>query len=794
MRSCAANRVPCVAAVPRDDRRQAAADAVAPHADLLLVEAELGGVRDHPARRLPRSRRARPGTDARARAGSRPRRRRTACAGRAPADPVVRLDAADDPAAAVEVDERPARLARLDGTVDPNGHAVGVAILDRVHLVDHGAQLLPHRLDEVRPRLVRRLLLDRRGPGLLQLLHRREDLGVEVGNAHPRQILRSGRKELDRSVERPVDVVHEVRHGDHVEQERVPGRLVDPRPEPRRRRRGRRTRRPTPAARGPSPSPSTRASETADQNGTGWRIGGSCTRARPSGVRRRAVPARVADDDRCRVAPDRVREPARRLRLVDGVERVGRVRREPLVPDERLQRPPDRAGVLHGRRAVRQLERRRELEEIAAPVEADDDLPAEPRARNLGLVAAGATGRERGALPGGDDETSSPSRPDRDCSARRRARARTARPGRSASPSARLSASRASTRAPGGGDGKAGLGRRRDAPALERRRAPWGPGAPSCRRCSAARAPSAAAAPRSRSRPRRRRAPGSQLPRRAVSADACSSEREAGHRARHLRGAGDRRVERVGEVHQVGLRDHERRQALDHRQAVPGDLDQHSVVAEERDHDELREEALLQPLDQAVRAGTPLRLAGTRSPTSGRARAPRGRPRAARRAASVSSSSCAPSVAERSTRPCSSSSRSVASPAAIASSLGANVEPWLNAFSIESNTRSCTERRHHERAHRHIAARERFRNRHEVGLEAPVLEGEQLPGAPEARLHLVDREERRVAAAELLRRREVAVRGQMHALALHRLDEEDGDVLAGAARSPARRGRRAAPG
>ena len=59
-----------------------------------------------------------------------------------------------------------------------------------------------------------------------------------------------------------------------------------------------------------------------------------------------------------------------------------------------------------------------------------------------------------------------------------------------------------------------------------------------------------------------------------------------------------------------------------------------------------------------------------------------------------------------------------------------------------------------------------------------MLEGEQPARAAEARLHLVDGEECPVAAAELLCAFEVAVRRQIHALALDRLDEEERHVLA----------------
>ena len=58
-----------------------------------------------------------------------------------------------------------------------------------------------------------------------------------------------------------------------------------------------------------------------------------------------------------------------------------------------------------------------------------------------------------------------------------------------------------------------------------------------------------------------------------------------------------------------------------------------------------------------------------------------------------------------------------------------------------------------------------------------MLEGEHPARTAEAGHHLVDAEERPVAAAELLRSREVAVRRQVDALALHRLDEEERNVF-----------------
>src|SRR4029078_876906 len=85
--------------------------------------------------------------------------------------------------------------------------------------------------------------------------------------------------------------------------------------------------------------------------------------------------------------------------------------------------------------------------------------------------------------------------------------------------------------------------------------------------------------------------------------------------------------------------------------------------------------------------------------------------------------------------------------------------------------------RHQQRTDGHVAARKGLRNRDEVGLEPPVLEGEELSRAPETGLYLVDGEERPVAMAELLRAFEIAVRRQVHALPLNRLDEEDRHVF-----------------
>src|SRR5439155_1421361 len=93
--------------------------------------------------------------------------------------------------------------------------------------------------------------------------------------------------------------------------------------------------------------------------------------------------------------------------------------------------------------------------------------------------------------------------------------------------------------------------------------------------------------------------------------------------------------------------------------------------------------------------------------------------------------------------------------------------------------------RHQQRADGHVAARQRFRNRHEVGLEPPVLEREQPSRAAEARLNLVHGEERPVTATQLLRTLQIAVRRQVHAHPLDRRDE-DGRFSSSSASKPGR--------
>ena len=79
---------------------------------------------------------------------------------------------------------------------------------------------------------------------------------------------------------------------------------------------------------------------------------------------------------------------------------------------------------------------------------------------------------------------------------------------------------------------------------------------------------------------------------------------------------------------------------------------------------------------------------------------------------------------------------------------------------------------HQHRADRHVAAGQRLGEQHHVGLDVPVLAGEEFSGAADAGLDLVDDEQRAVAAAERFGALEIVVVGQDHALALDRLDHE----------------------
>ena len=71
----------------------------------------------------------------------------------------------------------------------------------------------------------------------------------------------------------------------------------------------------------------------------------------------------------------------------------------------------------------------------------------------------------------------------------------------------------------------------------------------------------------------------------------------------------------------------------------------------------------------------------------------------------------------------------------------------------------------------------------DVGLDAPVLDRPHLPGAAGARLDLVGDEQDAVLGAQLAQALEEAVLGDdVAALALDRLDDDRGDLVAGISR------------
>ena len=152
-------------------------------------------------------------------------------------------------------------------------------------------------------------------------------------------------------------------------------------------------------------------------------------------------------------------------------------------------------------------------------------------------------------------------------------------------------------------------------------------------------------------------------------------------------------------------------------------------------------------------------------PTAARPRAPR-----RRRAASASPAEpdAPPSRARRQTSS-DSMTASVALTAARASGWPPKVEPWSPGPNA-----AATSARAQQAPDRHAVA-QRLGHRHHVGLEALGLEGEPVPGAAEAGLHLVEHEQRVALGAQRPHRAQV-VRARDHdaALALERLEQDGG--------------------
>ena len=218
------------------------------------------------------------------------------------------------------------------------------------------------------------------------------------------------------------------------------------------------------------------------------------------------------------------------------------------------------------------------------------------------------------------------------------------------------------------------------------------------------------------------------------------------------------------------------------------------MLREERRDDELREEAGLHPLDQPPRqlpdSGSPNSIAHI-SPSPRTSRTTSNSSTSGR----VSSSSCSPSRAVCSTR-------------SLLVELVQRREAGRHRELVRRERRAVRDRvlhrvvdrlvhgaRHQQRADRDVAARERLRDRNEIGLEPPVLEREQLAGAAEAGLHLVDAEERAVACG----RAPARPRGSRRAAACTPFPWTGSTRKSATSSRPelaarARRGRRTAPG
>ena len=139
------------------------------------------------------------------------------------------------------------------------------------------------------------------------------------------------------------------------------------------------------------------------------------------------------------------------------------------------------------------------------------------------------------------------------------------------------------------------------------------------------------------------------------------------------------------------------------------------------------------------------------------------------RARTVSPMRCA-----RSTRPSSSNTSSTATAAASATGLPTYVPP--TALSQSESMISALPTTPESGSPPAID----FATRHQVGLDAVVLDREHPPGAAEAGLHLVDDEEDPLAVADRAQPlHELRRRGDEAALALHRLDDDRGDRLGG---------------
>jgi hypothetical protein len=242
-------------------------------------------------------------------------------------------------------------------------------------------------------------------------------------------------------------------------------------------------------------------------------------------------------------------------------------------------------------------------------------------------------------------------------------------------------------------------------------------------------------------------------------------------------GATEHLVERGGEAHEILLLDDERGEDLDDVHVVAGDLGEDPVLAEQRDRDELSEQTGLACLHHVPQP--PPRAAGGRTELE----RPH-QPQPAHLTHDLVALHQRPGELQQPLPEC---ARALDEAGAV--ELLERGEAGDGGEVVAGEGRAVHDRALHRvehapehrptgerRADRDVATGERLRDGHDVGIEIPVFEREQASRAPEPGLDLVHRQQRPVAAAELLGARQVAGRGDVHALALHGLDQECGDV------------------
>src|SRR4030095_7738266 len=81
-----------------------------------------------------------------------------------------------------------------------------------------------------------------------------------------------------------------------------------------------------------------------------------------------------------------------------------------------------------------------------------------------------------------------------------------------------------------------------------------------------------------------------------------------------------------------------------------------------------------------------------------------------------------------------------------------------------------------DRAARDVATAQRFRQRDDIRFKVPMLEPKHLAGPPQTTLHFVANEKCAIFPAKGLRAWEKVCGGRFAPFALHRFDDEGGDI------------------